>query len=194
MVVVHHVVMLAIGLGAPSGQGQQMRAAHEHFQPVIEQADPQPVPDQAGGSGVEHFAQGEAAGAGDGDDNLVEVRGALLGQVLQMGALRLDALAPVRIAPADSLIDEGTIGAQILEVQTTAHEQTIPDCILEMTMSTLDRAVLMRYALVVLRWGHAIVTAKGLVSRREICSRFGVEIAEGGREAVAAVIMRRTNG
>lgn len=50
-----------------------MRAADEELQAVVINADPKPVADQAGGDGVEDLAQGEAAGAGDGDDNLLEV-------------------------------------------------------------------------------------------------------------------------
>lgn len=34
--IVHHLVLLAVGLSAPFGQGQQMRSAYEHLQPVIE--------------------------------------------------------------------------------------------------------------------------------------------------------------
>jgi hypothetical protein len=63
-----------------------------------------------------------------------------------------------------------------------------------MAMSTLDRTVLMGHTLVIPRRGHPIVRAKGLVSCREICSSLGVEIAEDGREAVAAVVMRSTTG
>jgi hypothetical protein len=39
-----------------------MGAAEEHLEPIVEEADAQAMADQAGGHGVEHLAQPEAAG------------------------------------------------------------------------------------------------------------------------------------
>lgn len=59
-------------------------------------------------------------------------------------------------------------------------------------MGTFDRAVLVRDALVVARRRHAITAAQFLVAMRQIDFGVGIEVTEGGRQAVAAMIERRT--
>lgn len=105
----------AISLSRPprSLQVHEIRAADEELQAIVIEPDPEPVADQAGG---EDLAQGEAAGAGDSDYNLLEVGGASLEKLLQMRAFGLDAGAAAGIVPADNLIDEGAIHHKIVEV------------------------------------------------------------------------------
>ena len=64
--------------------------------------------------------------------------------------------------------------------------------VLEMAMGAFYRAVLMRDALVVARRRHSIMGAKLIVSAGEIDLGIGVEVAECRRQAVAAMIKRRT--
>ena len=73
-----------------------MRAAEIDLEPIVIQAHPQAVADQARGHAVEHLAQDEAAGRGDGDDGLLVIGGAPVRQLLEGGALDLDALGQLR--------------------------------------------------------------------------------------------------
>lgn len=188
--VVHHLIMLAIGLCAPPRQGQQMGCAAEDLQPVIEEAHPQPVPDQAGRHRVKDLAQGEAAGAGHRDDNLFKIRAALPRQIPQMGALRGDPLAPGRVPATDDLINKGPIAAEVIKVGAAAHQKCVPDGCLEMAVGACDCAVLVGYALVVTCGRHAIMGAKGLVTCGQVVAGLGIQIAERGREAASAMTGR----
>src|SRR5208282_5832868 len=49
--------------------------------------------------------------------------------------------------------------------------------------------VLMREAGVVTGWRHAVMAAERLVALRQILLRVGIEIAEGGRQAIAAMLL-----
>lgn len=109
-------------MAASSGQRHQMRPADEDLEAIIEQPDAKPMSDQAGRHSVEDLAQGEAAGARHRDDHLFEVGGAAVGKFLQMQALGVDALAMCGITAADDLIDEGAVGAEIVEVHGAAHQ------------------------------------------------------------------------
>src|SRR5438874_11089860 len=59
-----------------------------------------------------------------------------------------------------------------------------------MAVRTFDRTVLVRYASIVAGRLHAVVRAKRLVTTRLVLPRVVVEIAEGGRQAVAAMLQR----
>lgn len=178
MMTVDDLVVPATWLRPAPGQLQQMRAAHEDIQPVIEQAHAQPVADQTGGRGMEHLAQGESAGAGYGDDDLLEVRGPACGQSLQMRALGSNPLSMRRVASADNPVDQGATGVEIIKVRTATHQKRIPDRTPEVSVGTFDRAVLMRHPFVVAGRCHQVVGAQRVMARREICPRVSIEIAE----------------
>ena len=59
-----------------------------------------------------------------------------------------------------------------------------------MTMRAFDRSILVRQATIVAGWLHAIMGAQCLVAARLILPCVGVEIAEGSRQAVAAMLQR----
>ena len=61
-----------------------------------------------------------------------------------------------------------------------------------MTMRALDRFILVRQATIVAGRFHAVMGAQRLVAARLILLCVLVEIAEGGRQAVAAVLLRHT--
>jgi len=52
-------VVAAIRPRAPARQGDEMRAADEHVEPVVVEAHAQPMADEARGDRVEHLAQPE---------------------------------------------------------------------------------------------------------------------------------------
>ena len=93
-----------------------MGAADEDVEPIVEEAHPEPVADQARGHGVEHLAQREAARGGDAHADLLVVGRAPVRQILQFGALNVDALGIAGVLAADNLIDEAAIGGQIVEI------------------------------------------------------------------------------
>ena len=61
MAIVDDLVVLAGWRGPPARQRHEMRAADEDVQPIVEEAHPEAVTDQARRHGVEHLAQREAA-------------------------------------------------------------------------------------------------------------------------------------
>lgn len=61
-----------------------------------------------------------------------------------------------------------------------------------MAVGAFDRAVLVRDALVVARRRHAIMAAQFLVAMPQIDLGVGIEGTERGRQAVAAMVERRT--
>ena len=109
-----------------------------------------------------------------------------------MGALGVDTLAMIGVVAADDLIDECSIRAEIVEVPAAAHQKGVKDGVLEMAMAAFDHAVLVGDALVVAGRRHAVMRAELPVAMREILLRIGAEVAESRRQAVAAVIERRS--
>jgi len=95
-----------------------------------------------------------------------------------------------RIPAADEFVDELTVGAEIVELGRAAHQQRVPDHLLEMTVGALDRAVLMGDAAVVARRLHAVMGAQRVVAKGQILACRLVQVPEGGREAVAAMFAR----
>ncbi len=69
-------------------QRDDERAAEQAFQTIVVETHAQAVADQPGRNGVEDSAQHEAAAAGDGDQNLVVIRGAPRRQRLQRCAFQ----------------------------------------------------------------------------------------------------------
>jgi hypothetical protein len=61
-----------------------------------------------------------------------------------------------------------------------------------MAVGTFDGAVLVRDALVVAGRRHAVMSAQFVIAAGEIGFCISIKIAEGGRQAVAAMIERRT--
>ena len=59
-----------------------------------------------------------------------------------------------------------------------------------MAVRAFDRAVLVRHAAIVAGRLHAVMGAQRLVAARQILPRVVVEIAEGRRQAVAAMLQR----
>src|SRR6478735_7847515 len=190
MAIVNHLVVLAGSMRAPPREGHEWGAADEQVQPVVEQAHPEPMADQARGHGVEHLAQREAARGGDADADFLVIGGALARQGLQFGAFEVDALGIADVASADDLVDEAAIGGQIGEIGRTPHQQRVLDGALEMAVRAFDGAVLMGDAGIVARRRHAVMAAELIVAARQVCAGLGVEIAEGRRKAVGTVLAR----
>jgi hypothetical protein len=146
--------------------------------------------DQARGHGVEDLAQGETAAGGDGDDGLLEVAAPPVGQSLQMLPLGVDACGVSAVPAADELIDEMAIGGEIVECRRAAQQQCILQGAAEMAVGALDRAVLVGDAAIIAARRHAVMRAQCLVAPGQIGSGIGIEVAERGGEAVAAMLAR----
>ncbi len=182
------VPVLAVSVRPAAAQRHQRRRTEKAFQPVIIKAHPQPMTDQARGHRIEHPLQDEAAGRGDGDDRLFIIGGPARRQRLQGQALEIETLLVARVAPPDDLVDEAAIRIQVGEVARPAQQQRILDRQLQMAVRAFDRPVLMRDAAIVAGRLHAVMRAQRLVATRLILPRVVVEIAEGGRQAVAAML------
>ena len=98
-------------------------------------------------------------------------------------------LALRSVAAADDLVDEAPPCGEIVEVARGAQHEGVGERSLEMAVGTLDRAVLVADAGIVAGRRHAVMGAERLVARRQILLGVGVEIAEGRREAVAAMLL-----
>src|SRR4029450_468595 len=147
------------------------------------------MPLEARGHGVEHLAQDEAATGRHQYPGLLVVGGATLGQLLERWALELEALAVLGVVAPDDLIDEATIGGQIRKVARTTQQQRVLDGLLQMAMRTFDRTVLVRDAAIVAGRLHPIVAHELLVTPSQVLFLVAGKVAEGGREAVAAVLL-----
>jgi hypothetical protein len=71
-----------------------------------------------------------------------------------------------------------TVGGEILEVARAAQQEFVAKRILEVSMGTLDRAVLVRDAGIVAIWRHAIMGAQILIAPWEVFLGIAIEIAE----------------
>src|SRR5260370_13102348 len=133
--------------------------------------------DQTRGHRIEHLAQSEPAGRGDGNDGLLVIRRPPRWQRLQRRALEIKALAVAGIAPPDNLVDEAPIGIEVVEVARAAQQKRILDRLLQMAMRALDRTVLMRHAPIVAGRHHAVMSAQGLLAALLILPLVVLEIA-----------------
>ncbi len=192
MAIIDDVTAFVGGGLPPPPQRHHRRRAQEAVEPVVVKVNPQAMPDQPRGGRVEHPTQDEATAGRHRHDLLLEVGHTPLGQVVQSGALHLDPLAVVGILPAENLVDEAPIGIEGVEVFGAAHQQGVLQRPFEMAMRALDGAILMGNAGVVARRRHPIVTHEAPLALRQVLLGFGVQIAEGRRQAVAAVLLRHT--
>jgi hypothetical protein len=78
------------------------------------------VADQPGWNGVEDVPQKEAAGAGDGDQFLLEVVGAPCWQRLELWPLDLQQFAAASIGATDDLIDKAAVFIEISKIAAAA--------------------------------------------------------------------------
>ncbi len=106
----------------------------------------QAMADQPRWRGIEYASQNEAARRCDRDDLLFIVGGAPLWQLAEMRPLQIDATAVVGILSADDLIDEATIGNEIVEVSGATQQQRILQRPFQMAMRAFDGTVLVRDA------------------------------------------------
>src|SRR6516165_4532906 len=183
--------MLAAGLGRSTApQGQEPGRAEEAFEPVVVEVNIQPVADQTRGNAVENAPQDEAAARGNENPRLLVVCRSPVWQRLKRRSLNLDAPAVPGVAAPDHLIDEATVGGEILECTRAAQQQLVTKRTLEVPMRALDRTVLMRDAGIVAGWRHAVMGTELLVASRQIHLGITIKVAESSRQAVAAMLFR----
>ena len=161
----------------------------ETYEPIVIKAHPQPIADQSRGDGVEHLAQREGAGAGDVDVDLLVVGGLADRRLVQRHPLLVDALGVAEVAAADDVVDETPPCRKVVEVSRGAQQQSIGERSLEMAVGALDRAILVADAGIVAGRRHAVMGAECFVALRQILLGIGVEITEGRRETVAAMLL-----
>ena len=82
------------------------------------------------------------------------------------------------IASSNDLVDKTAIGGKFAELTRTTQQQLVLDRLLQMSMRTLNRAVLVRNTGVVAGWRHAVVRAQVLVALREVLFRHPIKVAE----------------
>ena len=150
------------------------------------------MPDQAGWDRVEHLAQREAARGCDRHEDLLVIGGAHVRQRLQELAFGIDPGGVPPVARIYDLVDEAAIVGKVSEVAATSQQQRILHGSLDMAMGTLDRAVLVSNAPVVPRGLHSIMGTERVIAPGQVDPGIGFQIAEGGREAVGAMKLRRT--
>ncbi len=123
--------------------------------------------------------------------DLLVIGGLVARQVFQRQPLLIDALGVASVAATDDLVEEAPPRREIVEVARGAQQQGVGERPLEMAVRTLDRAVLMRHARIVAGRNHAVMDAERLVAGRQILLGVSVEITEGRRQAVAAMLFGR---
>jgi hypothetical protein len=109
----------------------------------------------------------------------------------EVGPLGLDEAAAGGIGAADDGINEGAPGGEVGEVTMAAQQQRLAECVLEVAVRRVDRAVLVGDAGVVAGRAHVVVGAERLVAACLILGGVAAEVAEGGGEAVGPVLQRR---
>ena len=87
---------------------------------------------------------------------------------------------------------EAPPGFDILEVPAAAQQQGLLQPRLQMAVAAFDGAVLVGHPAIVAGGLHAIVVAQGLLTRAQILAPVAVQVGKGGREAVGAMLARRT--
>src|SRR6516162_10059167 len=189
--VIDDMAVFAGGVGPSAAQRHQRRRPEKAFEPIVVQAHALTMADQARRYRIEHFLECEPAGRGDGDDRLLVIRRAAFRQRLQGRALDIETLAVARITASDNLVDKAAIGLERVEIARTAQQQRVLDRSLQMAVRAFDRAVLVRQTAIVAGRLHAVMRAQRLVAPRLILPGIAVEIAEGRRETVAAMLQRR---
>jgi hypothetical protein len=191
--VIDDMTVPAAGMWSAAAQRHQRRAAETAFEPVVVASHPQAMADQPRGHRIEDLSQDEAARRGDGHDRRFVIGRTASRQRLQRRTLEIQPLGNARIAPTDNLVDEAAISVQRVEIARAAQQQRIRDRLLQVAVRALDRAVLVRQAGIVAGRLHAVMGARRLVPLGRIPSGVAVEIAEGGRQAIAAMLQRRTS-
>jgi hypothetical protein len=117
VMIVHDVTVLAAALRRPTApQSQQVRGAEEAVEPIVIEVNVQTVADQPRRNAIKDSPQDEAATRRDQDASLLIVGRSPIGQWLEHSALDLNTLAVPGVAPPDRLVDEATVGGEILEV------------------------------------------------------------------------------
>ena len=95
--IVDDVHVLAGRMRPAARQGRHLGPADEDRQPVVMEAHPEAVTDQARRHGVEHLAEKEAAGGGDAHAHLLVVGAPSAGKPPEFGALDVDAPGVARV-------------------------------------------------------------------------------------------------
>jgi len=94
------------------------------------------------------------------------------------------------IAATYDLVDEATVGGEVVEVVRASHQQGVIDRPLEVSVRSFDGTVLVSDAGIVASGCHAVVGHEVLVATRQVGAGIPVQVAECRRQTVAAVLSR----
>ena len=106
MPVIDAVKPAATNAPAQAGMGDDMRRAEPGLDTVVVDMHPQALSDELGGHGVEDAVNQEAAGSDNPHHEFGKVRGAPLGQRLQLRQLDFDPVLAAAVAAGDNLVDQ----------------------------------------------------------------------------------------
>src|SRR5712671_6921967 len=141
---------------------------------------------------VEDALQTEAAARRDSDDLILVIGRPSFGERTQHRPLQFDALAIVRVATANDLVDKTAVATKVVEVTAATQEQRVLKPLLEMAVRTLDRAILVRDTQIVAGRCHAVVAHQFMKALRLVLRSVAIQVAECRRETVAAMLLRRS--
>src|SRR3979411_2350892 len=193
MMIIDDVTALALRDRPTTPKRHHRCCAEEALDPVIVDVHAQAMADQPRWRGVEDATQDEAAARGDGDNLLLVIGRPPPGERGERRPLQLDPFAIVGVASANNLVDEAAISVQVVEVPTATQQQCVLRRLLEMSMRTLDGAILVRNTAVVPGRCHIVVTHQRLIAQRQIFLSVAVQVAECRRETIAAMLARRSS-
>jgi len=115
-------------------QGHRAHRADVALDTLIEDMQPQPLPDQTRRHRVEHPLDFDGAGGGDRDDLLGEVGGAPRGQLPELCAFDLQGLMTAAVEAPNDAVEPYTIGIDRGEIGRSAQQQCLLDAPLDVAM------------------------------------------------------------
>jgi hypothetical protein len=96
----------------------------------------------------------------------------------------------VPLARRNQRVDEAPVIFNRCEVAAAAQDQCLFDGFLEMPVLGFNRPVLVGFPAIVTAGIHAVMADEGIISLGDVLALIGGQVAECGREAVGAVVLR----
>ena len=113
--------------------------------------------DEPRGNGVEHLAQGEAAGRSDAHADFFVIGGAPRRQGIERRALGVDQSGGAGVAARDNVVDEPAVVVERVEIARSTDEERILNGALQMAVGAFDGAVLMGAPAIVARQRNGVM-------------------------------------
>jgi len=107
-----------------------------------------------------------------------------------MYLLHLNGRRPLLVASGNQQIDEAPVVLNACKFAAAAQDQRLGNRGLQMPVLRFHRSVLMGLTAIVAAGVHAVMTDKGIIAFGHILALIGSQVAECGRQAVGAVVLR----